>query len=411
MRLFEATQHFFNEAADQLAVHDSLRDLLSTPLREVQVQIPYETDSGKTACLVGYRVQHNRARGPMKGGLRYHPGVDLDEVRGLASLMTWKAAVVDLPYGGAKGGVVVDVAKVSERELERITRRFIDGIHDIIGPDVDIPAPDIGTDQRVMAWIMSQFNKYHGFNPGVVTGKAVEHYGIPGRAEATGRGAGILALKLMQRLNRDPRETSVAVQGFGNVGSHVARFLSEAGCRIVAISDQYGARYAPQGLDVGQALRHVAQQKSSIKELNEGNLISNDELLEIEVDMLIPAAIGGVVTEANMTRIKAPMIVEAANGPISPEADRYLNARGVAILPDILANAGGVTASYFEWAQNRQHYRWNLQRVRSELERTLTTAYDEVSAEADARNISLRLAAYMIGIRRVAFATSLDGMN
>jgi glutamate dehydrogenase (NAD(P)+) len=411
MRPFEASKIYFQRAADQLQLADSLRTHLITPRREVQVQIPVEMDNGQLRTLIGYRVQHNRARGPMKGGLRYHPEVDLDEVRSLASLMTWKTAVVNIPYGGAKGGIAIEVAKLSPRELERITRKFIDEIHEMIGPDTDIPAPDMGTDHRVMAWIMDQYNKYHGFNPGVVTGKPVEYYGIPGREEATGRGVGILTLKLLGRLGRKISGTRVAIQGFGNVGSHTAKYLHEAECKIVAIGDSTCAHYRPEGVDVPAALRWVVEHGGLLRGYCGENQITNAELLEMDVDVLIPAAIGGVITVDNAKRIKAPIIIEAANGPTHPGADDILDKKGTVVLPDILANAGGVTVSYFEWAQNRQFYRWNLDRVRQELEKTLTSAFEETWEMARARNVSLRTAAYMLGIDRVARAATLGGIS
>jgi glutamate dehydrogenase (NAD(P)+) len=379
-------------------------------VREVQVQIPVDMDNGHLATFVGYRVQHNRARGPMKGGLRYHHEVDLDEVRSLASLMTWKTAVVNIPYGGAKGGIAVDARKLSVIELERVTRRFVDEIHDIIGPDTDIPAPDMGTDHRVMAWIMNQYSKYHGFNPGIVTGKPVEYYGIPGREEATGRGVGLLTVKMLQRLRRKSAGATVAIQGFGNVGSHTAKYLHESGCRIVAISDSTGAYYRKEGIDVPAALRHSLQNGHLLRNYPNADIITNAELLELDVDVLIPAAIGGVITAKNAPRIEAPIIVEAANAPTQPDADEILAERGKTVLPDILANAGGVTVSYFEWAQNRQFYRWNLDRVRQELDRTLNTAFEEVWDTAREHKVSLRTAAFMLGIGRVARATELSGL-
>jgi glutamate dehydrogenase (NAD(P)+) len=411
MRPFEAVQMYFHRAADELELADSLRTLLVRARREVQVQIPVEMDNGELHSFIGYRVQHNRARGPMKGGLRYHPEVDLDEVRSLAALMTWKTAVVNLPYGGAKGGIAVDSLKLSARELERITRKFIDEIHDIIGPDTDIPAPDMGTDHRVMAWIMNQYNKYHGFNPGVVTGKPVEHYGIPGREEATGRGVGLLTIKLLGRLRRKPAGTRVAIQGFGNVGTHTAKFLNEAECKTVGISDSTGGYYREGGIDVPGALRYVNEHDGLLHGYSDAERITNDELFELDVDVLIPAAIGGVITGENAGRIRAPIIVEAANAPVHPDADEILDAQEKIVLPDILANAGGVTVSYFEWAQNRQFYRWNLDRVRQELEKTLTTAFEELWDMAKERNISLRTAAFMLGINRVARATRLAGVS
>lgn len=411
MRAFEAVNLYFERAAHRLDLADNLRHLLSMPMREVTVQIPVEMDNGQVTSYMGYRVQHNRARGPMKGGLRYHHEVDLDEVRSLASLMTWKTAVVNIPYGGAKGGIKIDVSKLSERELERITRRFVDEIHDIIGPDTDIPAPDMGTDYRVMAWIMNQYGKYHGFNPGIVTGKPVEHYGIPGREEATGRGVGLLTVKLLQRLRRQPDKSTLAIQGFGNVGTHTAKYLNEAGCRVVAISDSTGGYYRKNGIDVRGALRYAMDHDQLLHGYPDAEAITNAELLELEVDVLIPAAIGGVISGENASRIQAPVIIEAANSPIRPEADEILNDGGVIVLPDVLANAGGVTVSYFEWAQNRQYYRWNLDRVRQELEKTLNTAFEETWDLTKEHKISLRTAAFMLGIRRVARAAELSGLT
>jgi glutamate dehydrogenase (NAD(P)+) len=402
---------YFQRAADQLGLAESLRTHLITPRRELQVQIPVEMDNGHLRIFIGYRVQHNRARGPMKGGLRYHPEVDLDEVRSLASLMTWKTAVVNIPYGGAKGGVTVDASKLSPRELERITRKFIDEIHEMIGPDEDIPAPDMGTDHRVMAWIMDQYDKYHGFNPGVVTGKPVEYYGIPGREEATGRGVGLLTLKLLGRLGRKTAGARIAIQGFGNVGTHTAKFLSEAECKIVALGDTSGGYYRPDGIDVPQALRYAIEHEKLLTGFPEAEHITNEELLALDVDVLIPAALGGVITADNATKIKAPVIVEAANAPVTPDADDILDKADKILLPDILANAGGVTVSYFEWAQNRQFYRWNLDRVRQELDKTLSTAFEETWELARTRNVSLRTAAFMLGIDRVARAATLGGIS
>lgn len=411
MKAFEAVEHYFNRAADQLSLTPNMRTLLMTPKREVQVQIPVEMDNGELHTFIGYRVQHDDSRGPMKGGLRYHHEVDLDEVRSLASLMTWKTALVNLPYGGAKGGIAVDSKNLSHRERERITRKFVDGIHDIIGPDVDIPAPDMGTGPEEMAWIMNQYNKYHGFNPGVVTGKPVEYYGIPGREEATGRGVGILTFKMLSRLGRKMPETRVAIQGFGNVGSHTADFLDKAECKIVAISDISGGYYNEAGLDIPAALRYANSNDRSLAGFAGGEHITNEALLELDVDVLIPAALGGVITTDNADRIKAPIIVEAANSPIRPEADDWLAHRGVKILPDILANAGGVTVSYFEWAQNRQHYKWNQDRVRQELDRVLTTAFEEMWSLAQERDVTLRTAAFMTAISRVGRATVLAGIS
>lgn len=411
MKAFEAVQHYFNRAADQLELTDNMRTLLLTAKREVQVQIAVERDNGDLETLIGYRVQHDNSRGPMKGGLRFHHEVDLDEVRSLASLMTWKTAVANIPYGGAKGGIAVDVRKLSRGELERITRKFIDEIHDVIGPDHDIPAPDMGTNAEVMAWIMNQHNKYHGFNPGVVTGKPVEHYGIPGREEATGRGVGILAVKTIGRLGHKPQNTRVAIQGFGNVGSHAANFLHHAECKVVAISDLSGGYFRADGLDIPAAIRYVNENNRSLEGYTEADKISNEELLELDVELLMPAALGGVIHAENAPKVKAPLILEAANAPIRPDADDMLTDRGVTIVPDILANAGGVTVSYFEWAQNRQYYSWNLDRVRQELERVMSKAFEEVWELSRERDVSLRTAAFMLGINRVGRATVLAGIT
>ena len=409
MRSSEATRIYFDRAADELDLSPAMRRLLTTAKREVQVQIPVELDSGELSTFIGYRVQHNDARGPMKGGLRYHHEVDLDEVRALASLMTWKTAVVDIPYGGAKGGVAVDPSQRSRRELERITRRFVDAIHDLFGPDVDIPAPDMGTSADTMAWIMNQYGKYHGFSPACVTGKPVEYHGIAGREEATGRGVGILTTKLLSRKGRKLPGTRVAIQGFGNVGTHTAKFLHDAECRIVAVSDAYGGFHRAEGLDVLALLRHANANRGRLEGFSGGDAITNAELLAMDVDVLIPAALGGVLTGANAGSVRAPIIVEAANSPVEPEADAIFESKGIVSLPDILANAGGVTASWFEWVQNRQHYQWGLNRVRQELDRILGDAFEQVWQLAQSRKVPLRTAAFMVGVGRVARATVLGG--
>jgi glutamate dehydrogenase (NAD(P)+) len=325
--------------------------------------------------------------------------------------MTWKTAVVNIPYGGAKGGIAIDPAKLSPREMERITRKFVDGIHDVIGPDIDIPAPDMGTGSEVMAWIMNQYQKYHGFSPACVTGKPVELFGIPGREEATGRGVGIMAIKLLSRLGRKPGETRVALQGFGNVGSHAAKFLHEADFKLVAISDASGGYYRPEGLNIPKMLTYARENRNLLAGYTEANKVSNEELLELDVELLIPAALGGVITAINAPRVKAPIIIEAANSPVWPDADKILEDRGTVLLPDILANAGGVTVSYFEWAQNRQHYQWGLNRVRQELDHVLSDSFERVWELSAERKVSLRTAAYMLGIGRVGRATILGGIT
>ena len=396
MRSSDAIGIYFRRAADELDLSDGTRRLLLTARREVQVQIPVELDSGEVATFIGYRVQHNNARGPMKGGLRYHPQVDLDEVRTLAALMTWKTAVVDIPYGGAKGGISIDPTRLSSRELDRVTRRFVDAIHDLFGPDVDIPAPDMGTNPEVMAWIMSQYGKYHG---------------IPGRDEATGRGVGSLTLKLLSRLGRRIPGTRVAIQGFGNVGTHTARFLHDAECRIVAVSDATAGFHRAAGLDVPALLRHAQTHGGRLEGFEGGDVLSNAELLALDCDVLIPAALGGVLHAGNAEAVRAPIIVEAANAPTEPEADEVFDRRQITVVPDILVNAGGVTASWFEWVQNRQHYQWGIHRVRQELDRILGEAFEQVWQLSSSRRVSLRTAAYMLGVGRVARATVLGGIT
>lgn len=408
MNAFETVQHYFDRAADQLKLESSIRELLKRPKREITVEIPVHMDDGRLETLVGYRVQHNNARGPMKGGLRYHHEVELDEVRALASLMTWKTAVANLPYGGAKGGVAVVVKDLSTGEKERITRKFVDQIHEIIGPDKDIPAPDMGTNSETMAWIRNQWEKYHGFNPACITGKPVEDYGAKGREEATGRGVGILSFKFLKRLGLLPKKTRVVIQGFGNVGSHAAKFMSESEFQIIGISDVSGGYVNPDGIDMPAALHYVIENRT-LAGFSGGQKMTNEQLLELDCDLLIPAALGGVITVDNVDNIKAKLIVEGANGPIDADADDLLYERGVKVLPDVLANAGGVTVSYFEWVQNRQYYSWDLNRVRQQLDAILSAAFEDVWQMAHDHDVSLRTAAFMIGISRVKRSMELGG--
>ena len=322
--------------------------------------------------------------------------------------MTWKTAVVNIPYGGAKGGICVDPRNLSRKETERISRKFVDQIHEIIGPDKDIPAPDMGTNSETMSWIRNQWEKYHGFNPACITGKPVETYGAKGREEATGRGCGILAFKILKRLGRRPKDVTAAIQGFGNVGSHAAKYMYESEFKITAISDITGGYYNSAGLDIPAAIRHTLKH-GSLAGFEGADSISNEELLTLDCDMLVPSALGGVITLDNVDSIKAKYIIEGANGPIHAYADEKLFDRGVMVLPDILANAGGVTVSYFEWVQNRQYYSWDLNRVRAQLDSILSTAFEEVWTNANEEDVSLRTAAFMIAIRRVQRATELAG--
>ena len=411
MSAFETVMFYFNRAADVLDLDDASRRLLITAKREITVEVPVEMDDGRLETLVGFRVQHNNARGPMKGGLRYHPEVDLDEVRALASLMTWKTAVVNIPYGGAKGGIAVAPRSLSKREKERITRKFIDQIHDIMGPDRDIPAPDMGTNSETMAWIRNQYEKYNGFNPACITGKPVEDYGAKGREEATGRGVGILCFKLLSRLGIRPVDTRVVIQGFGNVGRHAAKYMTESEYKIVGINDVSGGYHNPDGIDIPAAQRQVIENGSleGFEKIADVTKVANDCFLELDCDLLIPAAIGGVITAENVDKIKAKVIVEGANGPIDSDADQVLFDRGVTVLPDILANAGGVTVSYFEWVQNRQYYSWSLDRVRQELGAILSAAFEDVWQTSTEHKVSLRTAAFMIAIKRVKRSLDLNG--
>jgi glutamate dehydrogenase (NAD(P)+) len=345
----------------------------------------------------------------MKGGLRYHPEVDSGEVLALATLMTWKTAVVNLPYGGAKGGIAVDPKKLSPGELERLTRKFVDEIHDVIGPDKDIPAPDMGTNAQVMAWIMNQYEKYHGFSPACVTGKPVELHGAEGREEATGRGVAVIAKALMDRVKKPLSGATVSLQGFGNVGSFTAKFLHDAGAKIVAVSDAFGGISNPKGLDIPALLEHSAA-AGKVSGFADASEISNAEVLAAPVDILIPAALGGVLHKENADDVRAKYIVEAANGPTTPEADEIFEKKDIVVVPDILANAGGVTVSYFEWVQNRQYFKWQLQQVRQQLEQVMTESFDRVWGVAEEKKVSLRTAAYILGISRVGRATVVGGI-
>lgn len=409
MRPFETATCYFDQAAEVMGLSANMRVLLMTPVREVKVQVALEMDDGQIRTFIGYRTQHDRARGPMKGGLRFHPQVDEDEVRALAALMTWKTAVVNIPYGGAKGGIGVDVQRLSQGELERITRKFVDELHDVLGPDKDIPAPDMGTNAQVMAWFMSQYEKYHGFNPACVTGKPVELHGAEGREEATGRGVAYLTRRLLDSRSRPVHEARIAIQGFGNVGTFTASFLHSMGAKVVAISDAYGGIINQAGLDIPALLKYSAE-NGRVAGFADSQEISNDELLSAEVDVLIPAAIGGVLNAQNAGNVRAKYIVEAANGPVEPDADEIFAQRGIPVLPDILANAGGVTVSYFEWVQNRQHFKWPLERMREEMDRILADSFDRVLRIAEEKKVSLRVAAYILGIGRVGRATVLAGL-
>jgi len=409
MSAYESACNYFENAASVMDLSPNMKKLLLTPEREVKVQVAMKMDNGEIATFVGYRMQHNSARGPMKGGLRFHHEVNAEEVLALASLMTWKTAVVDIPYGGAKGGITVSPKTLSPHELELMTRKFVDELQDVIGPNKDIPAPDMGTNAQVMAWIVNQYEKYHGFNPACVTGKPLELHGADGREEATGRGVGLLTEGLLEKFKKPLKETTVAIQGFGNVGSFAAAYLHERGAKVVAISDISGAKYNSQGIDITAALAYVREHRS-LEGFESEQQISNEELLAADVDVLIPAALGGVVTKENANDVRAKFVIEAANGPVDPDADHILQDREIIVLPDILANAGGVTVSYFEWVQNQQYFRWDLERTRAELAKTLTNSFEKLWDLASEKHIPLRTAAYLMGIGRVGRATVLAGI-
>lgn len=405
---FEEVNYFFDRAADRLNLADGLRAMLRGTWRELGVQVPVRMDDGSIRVFTGYRVQHNGARGPYKGGVRYHPLADLDEVRALASLMTWKNALVNLPYGGAKGGVQCDPTQLSEGELNRLTRRYTLNIEHLLSPNRDIPAPDLGTNAQTMAWMMDAYGQIHGYSPAIVTGKPVELGGSLGREAATGRGVSIILREVEEDLGMDLRSASVVIQGFGNVGYWTARSLAEMDCRIIAVSDVHGGIYNPSGLDIAR-LSKYRDVAGGVAEYPDGDRVSNAELLELECDVLIPAAIDNVITAANAPNIKARVILEAANHPVTIEADAILGEREIPILPDILVNAGGVTVSYFEWTQNLQEFQWEEARVNEELRRILVTAYDAVRQKAYAEDISYREAAFEIGVQRVARVVQLRG--
>ena len=405
---YEEVVKLFEITANDRRLDNEVCLLLRMPYRELHVEVPVRMDDGSVCVFPGYRVQHSGARGPYKGGVRYHPEADLDEVRTLAALMTWKCALVDLPFGGAKGGVQCDPASMSKTELNRLTRRYTQNISHIIGINRDIPAPDMGTNAQTMAWMMDAYGQLEGYTPGIVTGKPVALGGSLGRESATGRGIFLFLQALSIERNQDPSATAIAIQGYGNVGSWTARLAFQAGYRVVAVSNVTGGVYNEGGLDI-DALDEHRNQDGALVEFLGGERITNDELLALPCDVLIPAAAGDVVTEANCDEIRAAVIIEGANHPLSAEADAALEERGAIVLPDILANAGGVTVSYFEWTQNIQRFRWDEERINRELERTLTTAYRSVKELAGEQKLSMRRAAYRIAVARVAEAIRLRG--
>lgn len=400
----------FRAVAKLLELDPGIVEMLSRPSRELIVNLPVRMDDGSLHNFTGYRVQHSMARGPAKGGIRYHPQVNLDEVRGLAMLMTWKCALINIPYGGAKGGVTVDPTLLSRAELERLTRRYAAELSVIIGPLIDIPAPDVNTDAQIMAWIVDTLSMQQGQSLlAVVTGKPLILGGSKGRPEATGRGCMIVAREVLKTLGIALPGATAVVQGFGNVGGTAAAFMSEQGFSVLAVSDSKGGVYNPKGLDIPDVVRW-RRDNGSVQGYSGGDVVTNQELLELPCDILLPAALEGQVHEGNAARIKSRAIVEGANGPVTPEADSILAERNILVAPDILANAGGVLVSYFEWAQNFQAFNWEEDEVNSRLEQAMVRAYRDVVALAAEKKVTLRTAALMLGVQRVVEAITVRGI-
>jgi glutamate dehydrogenase (NAD(P)+) len=407
---FEIAQRQFDTAAEKMGLDDGMREVLRNPKRQLIVSVPTVMDDGSVRVFNGYRVQHNIARGPAKGGIRYHPGVTLDEVKALASWMTWKCATVNVPYGGGKGGVACDPKRLSRAELERMTRRYASEISIIIGPDRDIPAPDMYTDAQTMAWIMDTYSMTQGHSSlGVVTGKPLQLGGSAGRNEATARGALFCIREACAVIKKPLKGATVAIQGYGNAGAIASTLLHAEGARVVAVSDSKGGAYSSKGLDPAQVADHKAK-SGSVAGFKGAERITNEELLEVKCDVLVPAALENQITQKNASRVRARIVAEAANGPTTPAADRVLKDHGVFVIPDILCNAGGVTVSYFEWAQNMQGYFWDETQVNRELERFMKRAFQEVHQTSQRYKSDMRTAAYVLAVGRVAEATRVRGL-
>jgi glutamate dehydrogenase (NAD(P)+) len=405
---FEIVNHYFNRAAERLGIRDDIAAVLRSAYREVQVQIPVNRSDGRIHVYTGYRVQHNGARGPYKGGVRFHPEVDLDEVRALASLMTWKTAIAGIPYGGAKGGVNCPADELEEGEEESVARSFMSKVDKVLGPTRDIPAPDVNTNAQTMAWMMDEYGKLHGHTPAIVTGKPIALEGSLGREAATGRGVVYMYREAAAALDLHPADTRFAVQGFGNVGSWAARIMQELGAKLVAASDAHGAIRSDEGLDADALAKHVAE-GGRLPDFDGAEEISPVDLLETDCEVFIPAALGGMIHKSNADRLRCKLIVEGANSPTTPAADEILEDRGVFVVPDVMANAGGVVGSYFEWVQNLQHLQWEEREVNEKLGRIMRRAYRTVAARAEEDQVPFRLAAYEVGIERVAEAAQTRG--
>ena len=405
----KASDDQFNQAADLIGLDEEVRLSLIAPDRELMVEVPLRKDDGSIQSFRGYRVQHNNSRGPFKGGIRFHEEVDLDEVRALAALMTWKTALVDIPYGGGKGGITVNPNNLSALELERLSRRFFRSIDPIIGLNRDIPAPDVNTNAQIMAWFMDEYGMMNGHTPGIVTGKPIELGGSLGREAATGRGTAIITRESANFFNLDLSKSNVVIQGFGNVGSYTAKFLDKMGSKIIAVSDVNGGLHEPDGFDVPSLIEFNSKNRT-IKGCGQGSAISNEKLIGLECDFLIPAALGGVIHKMNVDELNCKVVVEAANGPVTPTADKKLFEKNIHVVPDILTNAGGVTVSYFEWVQNLQQLQWDESEVNEKLEKKMVSAFEEVSILMEQRKTSMRMAAFAVAIDRVAQAYALRGI-
>ena len=396
----------YKSAVENLGLKSNIARALEMPDRELKVEIPFRKDNGEIDSVVGFRVQHNNTRGPFKGGIRYHHHVDIEEVRSLATLMTWKTALIDIPYGGGKGGIGINPGDYSKTELERISRKFFRAIDPIIGVNIDIPAPDVNTNAQVMSWFMDEYSQTHGYTPGIVTGKPLELGGSEGREAATGRGTAIITREAAEKWNIDLKGAKVVVQGFGNVGSYAAKFLHEYGCKIIGVSDISGGLYEPEGFDVDELFDYNYEHRT-IDGYQQGKKITNEELLALECDFLIPAALGSAINEQNVDSLNCKIIIEAANGPVTGDAADKLWKKKIAIIPDILTNAGGVTVSYFEWVQNLQQFKWPESEINEKLEQKMVNAFNEVYAVKKNKKIPMRIASFMVAIDRVSTAYAL----
>ena len=400
------TSAAYKHAIKELGLKSNIANTLEMPDRELTVEVSFRKDNGEIDSVVGFRVQHNNTRGPFKGGIRYHQHVDIEEVRSLATLMTWKTSLLDIPYGGGKGGIGVDPSKYSKTELERMSRNFFRAIDPIIGVNIDIPAPDVNTNAQVMSWFMDEYSQTHGYTPAIVTGKPLELGGSEGREAATGRGTAVITRETADKWGIELKNAKVVIQGFGNVGSYAAKFLHEYGCKIIGVSDVTGGLFDPDGLDIPSLFEHNSQNRT-IDGFNQGKKISNDELLALECDFMIPAALGSAINKSNVDSLNCKVIVEAANGPVTGDAANKLWDRKIGIIPDILTNAGGVTVSYFEWVQNLQQFKWTEDDVNAKLETKMVNAFNEVFELREKNNVPMRIASFMVAIDRVHKAYAL----